>query len=555
MYCYQCEETAKGCGCTTMGVCGKDAETAGLQDVLIYLAKGIAVRNLAAMEKGTGNGKAGRFIAEVLFATLTNVNFDKERFHAYIREAISIRDALPPAGETEPDACTWTPADDAAIAAKAGEVGVLATANEDVRSLRELLVYGLKGVGAYYYHADALGYEDDEITAFIQRALASTLQDLTLDEMVGIVLECGGVGVRVLALLDTANTATFGAPEITMVRTAPGTRPGILVTGHDLKDLRDLLEQTKGAGVDVYTHGEMLPAHAYPAFKKYGHLIGNYGGSWPFQKEEFEAFNGPVLVTTNCLVPPKESYKDRIYTTGPVGFEGVAHIPEAADGTKDFSAMIRHAQGCQPPKNLHGRARPSWVSLFGEKGGDGSRDLITGCAHGAVLAIAGTVIDAVKAGAIRRFVVMAGCDGRQGERSYYTEFAQALPKDTVILTAGCAKYRYNSLDLGDIGGIPRLLDAGQCNDCYSLVVIAQALAEAFGVGINDLPVSYNIAWYEQKAVLVLLALLHLGVKNITLGPRLPAFVSPGVLNVLVENFGIRKNTTVAEDLHLMVPGN
>lgn len=539
MYCYQCEETAKGCGCTSMGVCGKDAETAGLQDVLIYLTKGIALRNLAATEKGEGKKEAGKFIAEALFATLTNVNFDRQRFHAYIDTAVALRDALPPAGGDEPDACTWTPADDADIAAKAGEVGVLATENEDVRSLRELLVYGLKGVGAYYYHAAALGYEDDEITTFIQRALASTLRDLTVDEMVGIVLECGGVGVKTLALLDQANTSTFGTPEITAVRTAPGTRPGILVTGHDLKDLKDLLDQTEGKGVDVYTHGEMLPAHAYPVFKKYEHLIGNYGGSWPFQKEEFEAFNGPVLVTTNCLVPPKESYRNRVYTIGPVGFAGCTHIPAAADGTKDFSALIEHAQGCLPPKDLHGV----------------NRDLVTGCAHGAVLSIADTVVDAVKKGAIRRFVVMAGCDGRQSERSYYTEFARALPKDAVILTAGCAKYRYNSLDLGDIDGIPRVLDAGQCNDCYSLVVIARALAKAFGVGINDLPISYNIAWYEQKAVLVLLALLNLGVKNITLGPRLPAFVSPGVLKVLVETFGIRKNTTVAEDLKLMVPEN
>lgn len=539
MYCYQCEETAKGCGCTSMGVCGKDAETAGLQDVLIYLTKGIALRNLAATEKGEGKKEAGKFIAEALFATLTNVNFDRQRFHAYIDTAVALRDALPSAGGDEPDACTWTPADDADIAAKAGEVGVLATENEDVRSLRELLVYGLKGVGAYYYHAAALGYEDDEITTFIQRALASTLRDLTVDEMVGIVLECGGVGVKTLALLDQANTSTFGTPAITTVRTAPGTWPGILVTGHDLKDLKDLLDQTEGKGVDVYTHGEMLPAHAYPVFKKYEHLIGNYGGSWPFQKEEFEAFNGPVLVTTNCLVPPKESYRNRVYTTGPVGFAGCTHIPAAADGTKDFSALIEHAQGCLPPKDLHG----------------GNRDLVTGCAHGAVLSIADTVVDAVKKGAIRRFVVMAGCDGRQSERSYYTEFAKALPKDTVILTAGCAKYRYNSLDLGDIDGIPRVLDAGQCNDCYSLVVIARALAKAFGVGINDLPISYNIAWYEQKAVLVLLALLNLGVKNITLGPRLPAFVSPGVLKVLVETFGIRKNTTVAEDLKLMVPEN
>ncbi|MCK9277732.1 MAG: hydroxylamine reductase [Methanoculleus sp.] len=538
MFCNQCEETAKGLGCTVRGVCGKEGETAGLQDVLIYTLKGLSVRNLAAMKKGGGNPEAGRFVAESLFATLTNVNFDPARFRDAIQEAARIRDALPPAGSAEPAACTWAPAGPEAIAAKAQEiVTVRENVNVDLLSLRDLLVYGLKGVGAYSHHAAVLGYEDKEVMTFMQEGLAATLQDLTTDEMVSYVLKCGEIGVKVLALLDTANTAVYGTPGITTVGTAAGTRPGILVTGHDLKDLADLLEQTRGTGVDVYTHGEMLPAHAYPGLKKYGHLVGNYGGSWPFQKEEFERFNGPVLVTTNCLVPPKDSYRDRVYTTGLVGFAGLNHIGASEDGKKDFSALIEHAKRCEPPADL-------------SRG-----DLITGCAHAPVLAIAETVIDAVKSGAIRRFVVMAGCDGRYSGRDYYTQFAEALPADTVVLTAGCAKYRYNSLGLGDIGGIPRVLDAGQCNDCYSLVVIAQALAEAFGVGINDLPISYNIAWYEQKAVLVLLSLLSLGVRDITLGPRLPAFVSPGVLAVLVENFGIRGITTVEEDLSRMVPGN
>lgn len=538
MFCNQCEETAKGIGCTIRGVCGKDEEIAGLQDVLIYTLKGLSVRNLAAMKNGGGDPGAGRFIAGSLFATLTNVNFDPARFRGTIAEAVRIRDALPPAGSTEPDACTWAPESPAAIPAKAQEiVAARESADADLQSLRELLIYGLKGIGAYSHHAAVLGYEDEEAMAFLQEALAATLQDLTTGEMVGYVLKCGEVGVKVLALLDTANTATYGTPEITTVSTAAGTRPGILVTGHDLKDLADLLEQTRGAGVDVYTHGEMLPAHAYPALGKYAHLVGNYGGSWPFQREEFERFNGPVLVTTNCLVPPKDSYRDRVYTTGLVGYAGLKHIGASEDGKKDFSALIEHAKRCELPADL-------------SRG-----DLVTGCAHAPVLAIAETVIDAVKSGAIRRFVVMAGCDGRYSGRDYYTQFAETLPADTVILTAGCAKYRYNSLGLGDIGGIPRVLDAGQCNDCYSLVVIARALAEAFGVGINDLPISYNIAWYEQKAVLVLLSLLSLGVKDITLGPRLPAFISPGVLAVLVENFGIRKNTTVEEDLGRMVPGN
>jgi hydroxylamine reductase len=440
-------------------------------------------------------------------------------------------------GANEPAACTWTPKNDADIAAKAEEIAAAANGNDDVRSLRALLLFGLKGVAAYYHHAAVLGYTDAKITDFMQKGLASTLHDLPADQMTALVLECGGVGVTTLALLDTANTKTYGDPEITSVKTSVGKRPGILITGHDLKDLQQLLEQSKDSGIDIYTHGEMLPANAYPAFKKYTHLYGNYGGSWWHQKEEFDQFNGPVIVTTNCIVPPKDSYRDRIYTTGPAGYPGVKHIRAGNEGKKDFSAVIAHAKKCPPPQDPNAPGR----------------NLVTGCAHTAVLAIAGTIVEAVKKGDIKRFVVMAGCDGRQSERSYYTDFAKALPKNTVILTAGCAKYRYNGLDLGSIGGIPRVIDAGQCNDCYSLVVIAQALAKAFGVGINELPISYNIAWYEQKAALVLLALLHLGVKDITLGPKLPGFVSPGVLKVLVDNFGIRKNSTVEADMALMVP--
>jgi hydroxylamine reductase len=537
MFCYQCEETAKGTGCTIKGVCGKEAVTAGLNDVLIDLCKGISVRNTAALAAGKGNRDAGAFIAEALFATLTNTNFDDSRLRSLIAQAAAIRDALPPAGAGEPDACTWKPASEAAITAKAQQIAEAAATNDDVHSLRALLLFGLKGIAAYYHHAAVLGYTDKGIEEFMQKGLASTLRELSAGEMTALVLECGGVGVATLALLDTANTTTYGNPEITAVKTTVGNRPGILITGHDLKDLEQLLEQSEESGVDVYTHGEMLPANAYPALKKYGHLYGNYGGSWWHQKEEFEKFNGPVLVTTNCIVPPKDSYRARLFTTGPAGFPGVVHIAGTPEGKKDFSKIITLAKMSQPPQDLQAPGR----------------DLITGCAHTAVLALAGTVVEAVKKGDIRRFVVMAGCDGRQNERAYYTEFARALPQDTVILTAGCAKYRYNGLDLGTIGGIPRVIDAGQCNDCYSLVVIAQALAKAFGVGINELPVSYNIAWYEQKAALVLLALLNLGVKDITLGPKLPAFVSPGVLNVLVENFGIKKNSTVEDDLARMVP--
>ena len=538
MFCYQCEETVKGTGCTVKGVCGKEEEIAAYQDVLVYVCKGLARRNLSAMEKGGGNPDAGIYIADAMFSTLTNVNFDKARFGELIDQAIQMRDALPNSGSGEPDACTWVPKNEGDILAKAKSVGILSTANEDVRSLRSTLLFGIKGISAYYTHAAVLGKTDPEVTTFIQKGLASTLQDLPVPDMVSLVLECGTAGVKVLALLDEANTSAYGKPEITAVKTGVGQRPGILITGHDLKDLEMLLEQSKDAGVDIYTHGEMLPAHAYPAFKKYPHLAGNYGSSWWHQKEEFELFNGPVLFTTNCLVPPKDSYKGRLFTTGLTGYPGVPHVESARNGKKDFFEIIALAKRCPPPNAIPGSGN----------------DLITGCAHDAVLALADKVVSAVKSGDIKQFIVMAGCDGRQKEREYYTEFAKALPKDTVILTAGCAKYRYNSLGLGSIGGIPRVIDAGQCNDCYSLVVIAQALAKAFGVSINELPVSYNIAWYEQKAVLVLLSLLSLGVKDITLGPKLPGFVSPAVLDVLVKQFELKPNTTVLADMARMVPG-
>ncbi len=537
MFCYQCEETARGTGCTIKGVCGKEEHTAGLQDVLIYLCKGLAARNIEATATGSESREAEALITEALFATLTNTNFDDNRLQEMITKVIAIRDSLPKSGAEIHPACTWAPKTDADITAKAKEIAEEADGNDDIHSLRALLVFGLKGLAAYYHHAEMLGHTDDEITSFMQKGLALTLQTIPADEMTALVLECGAVGVKVMALLDTANTKTYGNPEITEVKTTVGTNPGILITGHDLLDLHQLLEQSENSGVDIYTHGEMLPANGYPELKKYNHLVGNYGSSWWHQKKEFESFNGPIVVTTNCIVPPKDSYIDRIYTTGPAGYPGVQHIGKTADGRKDFTKVIEQAKTCKPPLNPDSNGR----------------DLVTGCAHKAVLARAGTIIDAVKKGDIKRFVVMAGCDGRQSERQYYTDFAQALPRDTIILTAGCAKYRYNYLDLGTIGDIPRVVDAGQCNDCYSLVVIAQALAEAFGVGINELPISYNIAWYEQKAVLVLLALLYLGIENITLGPKLPGFLSPGVLDVLVTNFHIRKNSTVEEDMKLMIP--
>ena len=530
MYCYQCEETAGNKGCTKGGVCGKKAEVAELQDLLIFVLKGISHRTT----QSGSNEVIDDFIVESLFSTITNANFDDEYFTARVWEALRLRDSIPYEGKG-PEAADWTPEDDDAIIEKAKEVGVLATENEDVRSLRELLTYGLKGMAAYYSHAKALGYVDEEITTFIREGLDSTLQDLTVDRMVEWNLRCGSMGVKTMALLDDANTSTYGHPEVTSVDIGVRNRPGILISGHDLKDLEMLLQQTKDKGVDVYTHGEMLPCNAYPAFKGYDHLVGNYGGSWWHQKEEFESFNGPVLLTTNCLVPPKDTYSDRIFMTGAVGFPGLKRIEADDNGHKDFSPLIDMALGSQPPQALE----------------DGK--ITIGLARNVLAANAEKLLEMVSAGKIRRFMVMAGCDGRFKDRQYYTDFAKALPDDVIILTAGCAKYRYNKLPLGDIEGIPRVVDAGQCNDCYSLAATALALADALKVGVNDLPISYNIAWYEQKAVLVLLALLSLGVKDITLGPRLPAFVSPAVLDVLVKEFNIRKNTDVEQDMAILLP--
>jgi len=533
MFCYQCEETAKGTGCTNVGVCGKKGEVADLQDMFQYLLKGISICNTETRELKEYNEKVDKFIMEGLFSTITNANFDKQFFQDKIQEAITLRDELKDKNSVESthDSVTWSSNNGEEIMKKAGEIGVLSTKNEDVRSLRELLIYGLKGVAAYYHHAYVLDEKDKEISNFIQDALVATTKELSVDELVALNMKCGEIGVKTMALLDKANTSTYGNPEPTNVSISVRDNPGILISGHDLKDLEELLNQTEGTGVDVYTHGEMLPANAYPAFKKYSNFIGNYGNAWWKQKEEFEKFNGPVLLTTNCLVPPKDSYKDRVYMTGVVGFEGLKYIPDGENGNeKDFTELITHAKKCSAPEKLE----------------DG--EITVGFAHNASLGVVDKIVEAVKAGKIKRFVVMAGCDGRHKQRDYYTVFAKRLPSDTVILTAGCAKYRYNKLKLGDIDGIPRLLDAGQCNDSYSLVVIAQKLAEVFDVGVNELPLSFNIAWYEQKAVLVLLSLLSLGVKNIMLGPVLPAFVSPNVLNVLVEKFNIQPNSTVEEDL-------
>lgn len=544
MFCYQCQETAKGTGCTVRGVCGKPENVANLQDLLIYTLKGISIFAVQARGMGIVRPEIDKFIMDSLFTTITNANFDKNRFVERIQEGLKLReqlkqDIVKAGGTIAPeinDAATWTaPADE--FDAKAAMVGVLATENEDVRSLRELLTYGLKGMAAYAEHAYVLAYKEDEIFAFLEKALAATLDDtLTADQLVALVLEAGKHGVDVMALLDKANTTTYGNPELTKVNIGVRNNPAILITGHDLKDLEELLIQTQGTGVDVYTHGEMLPAHYYPTFKKYDNFVGNYGNAWYKQDKEFESFNGPILLTTNCLIPPKDSYKDRLYTTGVVGFEGVKHIADRADGkTKDFSAIIEQAKKCPPPTEIE------------------TGEIIGGFAHNQVLALADKVVDAVKSGAIKRFFVMAGCDGRMKSRDYYANFAQALPKDTIILTAGCAKYKYNKLNLGDIGGIPRVLDAGQCNDSYSLAVIALKLKEVFGLDdVNQLPISYNIAWYEQKAVIVLLALLYLGVKNIHLGPTLPAFLSPNVVNVLVNNFGIAGITNVEDDLKIFM---
>ena len=537
MFCYQCQETAGCTGCTRVGVCGKKPDVAAMQDLLVYVTKGLSAVTTALRKEGAEvRPEINHLITLNLFTTITNANFDKEAIVSRIRATLDTKKELLlliKDMDQLPDAALWS-GDDSAFEPKAATVGVLSTENEDIRSLRELITYGLKGLSAYSKHANVLLEEDVQVDAFLQRALASTLDDtLTADDLVALTLETGRYGVSGMALLDKANTQAFGNPEITKVNIGVGTRPGILVSGHDLRDLEMLLEQTQGTGVDVYTHSEMLPAHYYPAFKKYPNFVGNYGNAWWKQKEEFESFNGPILMTTNCIVPPKDSYKDRLYTTGAAGFPGCRHIPGSIGEEKDFSEIIRHAKQCAAPAEIE------------------TGEIIGGFAHNQVLALADQVVAAVKSGAIKKFVVMAGCDGRAGSRSYYTDFAKALPKDTVILTAGCAKYKYNKLDLGDIGGIPRVLDAGQCNDSYSLAVIALKLKEVFGLeDINDLPIIYNIAWYEQKAVIVLLALLYLGVKNIHLGPTLPAFLSPNVAKVLVDNFGISGIGTVDEDMKL-----
>ena len=544
MFCYQCQETTGGTGCTIRGLCGKTEAVAHLQDLLIYTLKGIAICATQAREMSIVRKDVDEFIMEGLFSTITNANFDENCFVARIQAGLDLREDLKRdiirAGGTIPanlkDAATWTaPVDE--FARKGALVGVLATENEDVRSLRELLSYGLKGIAAYAEHAYALEYKEEGIFAFIERGLAATLDDeLTASDLVALVLEAGTFGVDVMALLDKANTTSYGNPELTRVNIGVRGNPAILISGHDLKDLEELLIQTQGTGVDVYTHGEMLPAHYYPAFKKYDNFVGNYGNAWHKQGKEFDSFNGVIFLTTNCLVPPKDAYKDRLYTTGVVGFHGVKHIADRREGGgKDFSALIEHAKKCPAPTEIE------------------TGELVGGFAHHQVMALADKVVDAVQTGAIKRFFVMAGCDGRRKSRHYYADFAQALPQDTVILTAGCAKYQYNKLDLGDISGIPRVLDAGQCNDSYSLVVIALKLKEVFGLDdINELPISYNIAWYEQKAVIVLLALLSLGVKDIHLGPTLPGFLSPNVVKVLVDNFGISGITNVEDDVNMFM---
>ncbi|WP_072865297.1 hydroxylamine reductase [Marinitoga hydrogenitolerans] len=551
MFCYQCEEAARGVGCTAIGVCGKTPEVANLQDMLIWVTKGLSFWTLKAKEYGVKDDEANLYVAEALFSTITNVNFSVERMVSFIDKAIELREKVKhlfldayvakegkPFDEKVPEAAEWYKPGGAEIYELKGmEVGVMSDENEDIRSLKQLLIYGLKGIAAYADHAYVLKYANDEILYFLQKGLVETLrEDITVDELINLVLEAGKYAVEAMALLDKANTSTYGNPEITEVYTGTYNAPGILVSGHDLLDLEELLKQTEGTGIKVYTHGEMLPAHAYPELKKYKHLAGNFGGSWWRQDKEFEEFGGAILMTTNCLVPPKESYKDRVFTTGLVGFDKLTHIPNRTDGKpKDFSPVIKKALELGPIPEREGKK------------------LVIGFAHEQVAQVSDKVIEAVKTGAIKKFFVMAGCDGRHKEREYYTEFASKLPKDTVILTAGCAKYRYNTLDLGDIGGIPRVLDAGQCNDSYSLVVTALKLKEAFGLeDINELPIEYNIAWYEQKAVAVLLALLYLGVKGIKLGPKLPAFVSPNVLKVLVDNFGINPITTVKEDLEFFL---
>ncbi|WP_252243795.1 hydroxylamine reductase [Clostridium sp. ZBS14] len=563
MFCYQCQETAGCKGCTKVGVCGKDEHVAKAQDLLIYVTKGLAIVSNEGRKVGVIDSKVDKYITENLFTTITNANFDRDSILDRVRETLKLREILKAkvikaggkVGEVKvsggffkkifgmqttemimPDAATWTADNIIEFDVKAEKVGVLATENEDIRSLRELITYGLKGLSAYMKHAMNLKYNNEEVHGFMARALAATLDDsLTVDDLVALALEAGKFGVDGMALLDKANTESYGHPEITTVDIGVRTNPGILISGHDLKDLEMLLKQTEGTGVDVYTHGEMLAGQYYPKFKKYKHFAGNYGNAWWKQKEEFEKFNGPILMTTNCIVIPKDSYKNRLFTTGATGMPGCPHIEADSKGIKDFSKIIEMAKKCSAPTEI-------------EKG-----QIVGGFAHNQVLALADKVVDAVKTGAIKRFFVMAGCDGRAKSRNYYTDFAEKLPKDTVILTAGCAKYKYNKLNLGDIGGIPRVLDAGQCNDSYSLVVIALKLQEVFGLDdVNKLPISYNIAWYEQKAVIVLLSLLHLGVKNIHLGPTLPAFLSPNVAKVLIDNFGIGGITNVEDDMKMFM---
>lgn len=536
MFCYQCQETAGCKGCTITGVCGKTPETAAMQDLLVYVTKGLCAVTSRLRELGIPVASSvNKHITENLFATITNANFDKNAIVERIRQTLIQKESLLADLSSKdglPDAALWNGAEET-FSEKAAKVGILSTEQEDIRSLRELITYGIKGLCAYLYHASVLGKQEEEIDVFLQKALAATLNDsLSAEELVALAMETGKYGVQGMALLDAANTSAYGNPEISKVNIGVGSRPGILVSGHDLRDLELLLEQTQGTGIDVYTHSEMLPAHYYPAFKKYPNFIGNYGNAWWKQKEEFEKFHGPILMTTNCIVPPKDSYKDRLYTTGASGYPGCVHIPDDGKNRKDFSVIIEHARQCAAPEELE------------------TGEIIGGFAHSQVLSLADSIVEAVKSGAIKKFIVMAGCDGRAKSRDYYTDFAQALPKDTVILTAGCAKYKYNKLNLGDINGIPRVLDAGQCNDSYSLALIALKLQEVFELSdINDLPIIYNISWYEQKAVIVLLSLLYLGVKNIHLGPTLPAFLSPNVAKILIENFGIAGIKTVQEDIH------
>ncbi len=548
MFCYQCQETAKGIACTKRGICGKTQETAGLQDLLVHVLKGMSFWANKANELGKYDKDAAVFITEALFATITNANFDDDRFVSLIKEGLKIRERVQQSFLTSykeetgkdydkelHDSATWFADSVDDFHKKAISVGVLSTENEDVRSLRELVIYGLKGMAAYVEHAAVLGFQDDDIYRFFFKGLASTTTDLSVDDMIAMVMKTGEMGVQAMALLDKANTETYGNPEISEVNIGVRDNPGILISGHDLRDMEDLLNQTEGTGVDVYTHSEMLPANYYPAFKKYEHFVGNYGNAWWQQGKEFASFNGPILMTTNCLIPVLDAYKGRIFSTGAVGYPGMKHIPDRVNGKpKDFSEIIELAKTCVPPTEIE------------------TGTIVGGFAHNQVMKLADKVVGAVKSGAIKRFIVMAGCDGRQKSRSYFTELAESLPKDMVILTAGCAKYRYNKLQLGNIDGIPRVLDAGQCNDSYSLVVIALKLKEAFGLNdVNDLPISYDIAWYEQKAVIVLLALLHLGVKNIRLGPTLPAFLSSNVTKVLVDKFNIMGIGTVEEDVMAM----